>query len=63
MQRENPEVDAFYHSTGWKKLRATYYKAKLGLCERCGRTGSKMVVHHKEHVTAQNINDADVTLN
>lgn len=51
----------FYNSKAWKECRAAYIKSVFGLCERCGKLG--YIVHHKEKLTPQNINDPGVTLN
>lgn len=57
---------AFYHGNAWKKCRYDYIQKRIlydgGLCERCkDKTG--YTVHHKKHLTPQNINNPDVTLN
>ena len=56
----------FYKSKKWKKCRASYiaYRQSIdgGLCETCkDRLG--YIVHHKEWITPENINNPDVTLN
>ena len=51
----------FYKSTAWIKCRNAYFNSKFGICELCGKPGEE--VHHKKILTAENINDADVTLN
>ena len=33
-----------------------------GMCEICGENPG-LIVHHKEHITARNINDPDIALN
>lgn len=56
----------FYVTIGWKKCRAAYYKYAGGLCERCLRNGiitPGRIVHHKIHLTPDNINDPAVTYN
>ena len=50
----------FYLSSAWRKMRAYIIKRDMGLCVRCGRPGE--IVHHKEHLTPQNIGDPDITL-
>lgn len=62
MQRNNPIINAFYQSKEWYKVRNAYYKYKCGVCERCGTSGSKMIVHHKEHINMNNIHDVSITL-
>lgn len=51
----------FYNSSAWKKCRAAYIIKVYGLCETCGAPGK--IVHHKEYLTPENINDPNVTLN
>lgn len=53
--------DAIYHTTRWRRLRQAYYTEQHGICERCGQPGD--VVHHIEHITIDNVDDPDVTLN
>ena len=56
---------AFYLSTAWKSCRAAYMKKAGGLCERCLRKGlyvPAVIVHHKRHITPDNIKDPHVTL-
>lgn len=51
----------FYNSKAWIKCRESYKKSKYGLCERCSQPGDE--VHHKIHISPDNINNPDVTLN
>lgn len=51
----------FYKSKAWQKCRAGFIRSKFGLCEKCGSPG--YIVHHKERLTPDNINDHNVTLN
>lgn len=51
----------FYKSPAWLRCRDAYYKARYGLCERCGGPGK--IVHHKIYLTPNNIHDPNVTLN
>ena len=56
----------FYTSMPWINTRRAYFKARGGLCERClakGLAVPAQVVHHKIHLTPENINDPNVTLN
>lgn len=56
---------AFYHSKAWKHTRDAYARSKHGLCEICLREGRYTpgeIVHHKVHLTPENINDPSVTL-
>lgn len=55
----------FYASQAWEETRKAYKKSKGGLCERClarGMYRAGVIVHHKEHLSPDNINDPDVTL-
>ena len=57
---------AFYHSKAWKNTRDAYFRSVHGLCERCKKRGvikSGAIVHHKRHLTPENISDPSVTLN
>jgi len=51
----------FYHSKAWGKTREAYMASKNYLCEKCKHPA--LIVHHKIHLTPQNINDYDITLN
>lgn len=50
----------FYNSPAWKKCRLGYMKSKSFMCERCG--GVAYIVHHKKHISPQNVHDANITL-
>ena len=57
---------SFYSSQAWKNLRDAVIKERGGLCEMCRRSGiykAADLVHHIIPVTAENINDPDITLN
>ena len=59
-------AEKFYKSVAWKKCRESYVKRVGGLCERCLARGlyvPGVIVHHKRHLTPENINDPTVTLN
>lgn len=56
----------FYKSKAWQHCRDAYARSKRGLCERClmqGRYNAGVIVHHKIHLTPDNINDPNITLN
>ncbi|WP_313894690.1 HNH endonuclease signature motif containing protein [Psychrobacillus sp.] len=53
--------DKIYHTSAWRKLRQSYYGSQYGMCERCDAPGD--IVHHKIHITKENVNDPSVTLN
>ena len=55
----------FYSSKAWQRTRAAYAKSRQNLCEICLSKGiikPGEIVHHKVHLTPQNINDPAVTL-
>lgn len=55
----------FYRSPEWKSCRKGYIKFRAGLCERCLENGiytPGKVVHHRIHLTPENINDPSVAL-
>lgn len=64
----------FYHSKAWKKTREAYMRAIVevdgrecpaNLCEKCFKRGFASVaqiVHHKEHLTPENITNPDISL-
>ena len=61
-----PYAEEFYKSQAWKKCREAYAQSKGWLCERCmkeGRLTTGEIVHHKIHITPENIIDPSVTLN
>lgn len=65
---------AFYKSGAWLRNRKLYMQQPLdtpfgivppGMCELCyadGKLVPAKVVHHKTHLSPQNINDPEVTL-
>ena len=53
---------SFYASKAWKDLRTyIFFKRDHQMCVRCGKPGK--IVHHKEHLTPENISDPFVSLN
>lgn len=61
-----PWAERFYKSKKWQKCRAAFIAERTaidgGLCQRC-RERSGYIVHHKEPLTKDNINNPDVSLN
>lgn len=57
---------AFYNSKKWKTCRVAYIKHRKsidgGMCESCHEVPG-YIVHHKEELTPNNINNPDITLN
>ena len=65
-QREKRFSDSFYSSQAWRKCANAYKRSVGGLCEKCRRRGRINVaeeVHHKIHLTPENINRPEITLN
>lgn len=59
-------AESFYKSTAWKNCRNSYVRSVGGLCEDCYAKGivkAAEEVHHKTHLTKQNINDPEITMN
>ena len=59
-------AEQFYKSLTWQRCREQKYKQARGLCERCLAKGIYKpgeIVHHKTHITPENISDPDVKLN
>lgn len=58
-------AETFYKSKAWQSCRNGYAKSKHGLCERCMERGIYRpgdIVHHKVHLTPENISDPGVSL-
>ena len=56
----------FYSSGAWKHTREAFRKSKQGLCEICLKKGLLVpgeIVHHVKHVTVDNVDDPNITLN
>lgn len=56
---------AFYRSQAWRRTRAEYFRRRRGLCERClarGVVARGEIVHHKVHLTPENVSDPSVSL-
>jgi 5-methylcytosine-specific restriction endonuclease McrA len=51
---------SFYLSAAWENTRAAYLMSKDGICERCGEPAK--IVHHRQHITKDNIGDVSITL-
>jgi 5-methylcytosine-specific restriction endonuclease McrA len=57
---------SFYKSTRWQECRAAYVAYRGGLCEKCLAKGlyvPGVIVHHKTHITPENIANPAITLN
>ena len=59
-------AERLYKSKIWQDTRDAYASSVGGLCEIClanGQYNAGEIVHHKIHLTPQNIDDPDITLN
>lgn len=59
-------AERFYSSLAWQNTRKAYTSSVGGLCERCLKKGiyqAGEIVHHIKHITPDNINDPNITLN
>lgn len=58
-------AEPFYKSSAWQKCRAAYILHRKsvdgGMCETCHEKPG-YIVHHKEELTSENINDPDIAL-
>ena len=60
-----PFSEKFYKTSVWRDCRNGYAAYRGHLCEGCLRRGILShgeIVHHKIHLTPQNINDLDIAL-
>lgn len=58
-------AEKFYSSRKWKRCRESYLRSVGGLCERCLKKGlyvPAVIVHHKEWLSPENINDPHKTM-
>lgn len=65
MQR-HPKIRKFYSSKTWTQTAKLYKKRCGGLCERCQKNGiytAGEIVHHKIHVTPDNVENPNITTN
>ena len=54
-------IQRFYRSDKWKIARAMKIASAGGRCEMCGGIGTE--VHHKVHLTPENVADPEVSIN
>lgn len=60
-----PYAESFYKSKAWEKTRKAYAKSVGNLCEMCGAKGivkAGDIVHHKTHISPDNISEPNITL-
>lgn len=58
-------AERFYSSSEWKACRLAYKKSVGGLCEQCLKHGiynPGVIVHHKIHITPENIECPELTM-
>ena len=58
-------AESFYKSKAWQDCRNAYAQSKHGLCERCMERGlfrPGVIVHHKIHLTPDNIGRPEITM-
>ena len=59
-------TNGFYDSTAWLKCRHSFIMSRIakdgGLCQMCHRNLGD-IVHHIIHLTPDNINDPEISLN
>ena len=56
-----PWAESFYHSPEWARVREYVRMRDRFTCQKCGRPMQE--VHHKIHLTRENIWDPKITLN
>ena len=59
-------AEQFYSSKAWQACRLAYKKSVGGLCEQCIKNGlynPGVIVHHKIHITPENIECPEITMN
>ena len=54
-------INRFYRSAEWQIARTEKIASVNGRCEKCGGIGEE--VHHIIHLTSENIDDPEITLN
>ena len=59
------DIEKFYTSTAWRKCRAAVLKEHGGLCQLClakGLIEPAVHVHHRIHLTPENLSDPRIAL-
>lgn len=62
----DPAIERFYTTRAWRSCRESFLNDRGRLCELCFKKGlivPATQVHHKIHITPENLNDPAVTLN
>lgn len=66
LMNNDERIEAFYTSRAWRRCRKSFLASKGGLCEICAQKGliePASQVHHKTHITPDNVDNPAVTLN
>ena len=59
-------AEKLYKSKAWQRCRKVYAAKAGGLCERClarGLVTPGEIVHHRIHLTPNNVSDPTITMN
>jgi hypothetical protein len=58
----SPEYQAYMRSPQWDRLKRLVWNRAGGRCERCGRLGGQLDVHHKtyEHFRCERLNELEL---
>ena len=59
-------AEKLYKSKAWQRCRKAYAAKAGGLCERClarGLVTPGEIVHHRIHLTPNNVSDPTITMN
>ena len=65
-RKEKDFLDVFYSGWKWRRCKDSYLRSVGGLCEECRRRGlikAADEVHHKIHLTKDNVNKSEIALN
>ena len=63
---KDPELLAFYRSWTWRRCKDSYLTSQNRLCELCrqkGKVQPATQVHHKIHLTPENVHNPQISLN
>jgi len=58
-------IERFYTTQAWRKCREAFIRERGGLCELCAKKGlivPAVHVHHKIHITPDNLDNPAITL-
>ena len=66
LMNKEERIEVFYTSRAWRRCRKSFLASKGGLCEICAQKGliePATQVHHKTHISPDNVDNPAVTLN